>query len=172
MIAALFVDPRGSIARRFWPKVRRSGPVPPHATHLGECWEWTASIGSSGYGQLGTVGDRPERAHRIAYALAYGHVPEGFLVCHLCDNRRCVRPNHLFLGTHLDNVRDMDAKGRSRRPRAAGERNGSAKLTAVQVREIKSALELGGRQAAIARSYGVSRHAVHLIAKGKKWAHL
>lgn len=79
------------------------------------CWEWQASSRNSrGYGAIG-VNSHPQLAHRVAWEVWNGPIPEGMHVLHRCDNRRCIRPDHLFLGTHLDNMRDAVAKGRSRR---------------------------------------------------------
>jgi hypothetical protein len=104
--------PRGRIPRpraeRFWAKVYKNGPVPQHIPELGPCWLWTAYI-SEGYGEFEST-----TAHRTAWELTYGPIPLGFDVLHRCDNRTCVRPAHLFLGTDLDNARDREAKGRGR----------------------------------------------------------
>lgn len=133
------------IAERFWPKVDKRGPD--------ECWEWQAYVLPNGYGLIGRgrAGEGMEYAHRQSYLLAHGDIPPGLFVCHRCDNRRCVNPSHLFLGTIADNNADAAAKGRS----ALGERNGMAKLTDAQVREIRSLKAAGIPQADLARNYGV-----------------
>lgn len=84
----------------------RTAMIPFH-----ECWEWVASGDSDGYGQL-MVGKRMKKAHRVAWELANGPIPDGSFVCHHCDNPSCVRPSHLFLGSNSENMRDMVRKGR------------------------------------------------------------
>jgi hypothetical protein len=95
---------QGTVAARFWKKVTK-----------GEgCWLWTAST-SRGYGQIspGVAGSPPLKAHRVSWEIANGPIPEGLFVCHRCDNPRCVRPDHLFLGSNADNAADMKAKCRA-----------------------------------------------------------
>lgn len=108
-----------SLPERFWLNVEKSAG----------CWEWIGAKRSTGYGQI-VKDHRNYLAHRVAWELTNGPIPDGMFVCHHCDNRTCVRPDHLFLGTTTDNMRDMVAKGRhfSRtKPEryARGERSGS-----------------------------------------------
>lgn len=131
------------------------------------CWEWTGSTAPGGYGQTTSDGN-PTRVHRLVYRSYVGRIPKGLWVLHRCDNPRCCNPAHLFLGTPLDNVRDMMAKGRDRRPR--GEEHPHAKLTADQVREIRARHAAGGVTfAQLGREYGLHYVSVSAIVKGKKW---
>ena len=128
------------------------------------CVLWCGSVAGKGYGHFHYRG-KPEWAHRIAYRLSAGFLPPRLHVCHTCDNRLCVNPSHLFIGTAADNNRDMLAKGRT----ARGERNWNAKLSAEQVRAIRADKREG---IAIAGQYGVSESLVCMIRKGRVWAHI
>ena len=121
-------------AARFWKKIERQ----PGA--LG-CWLWTDNLLVDGYGQF-----EHYRAHRVAYELAVGPIPPGMSICHRCDVRRCVRPDHLFAGTHTDNMRDTVAKDRPL---------GQRKLSNAQVAWIREAVDRGSTQRSLARVYGV-----------------
>ena len=117
--------PRGHFERpspesRFWSRVDKNGSLPPHMPHLGPCWVWVGGTFSSGYGSFWLSG-RSSHAHRVAWELTYGKIPDGLFVLHCCDRPLCVRPEHLFIGTHADNVRDRDEKGRQ----ARGDRSGA-----------------------------------------------
>jgi HNH endonuclease len=76
-----------------------------------ECWDWNGTIATNGYGRV-FANNKWIGAHRVVWEFVYGKIPDGLYVLHRCDNRRCCNPNHLFLGTHLDNVRDATLKGR------------------------------------------------------------
>lgn len=81
------------------------------------CWEWTLNTGPSGYGSFSFHAKVRGSAHRISYELEHGTIPRGMFICHRCDNRKCVRPSHLFAGTHEQNAADMVAKARYSRGR-------------------------------------------------------
>lgn len=95
--------PTPTLAERFWAKVDRNGPAPEFRPHLGSCWIWTARIARDGYGRFG-IGGRLKIAHRVAYELEVGPIPEGLILDHLCRVRPCVRPSHLEPVTNRENV--------------------------------------------------------------------
>lgn len=133
-----------------------------------ECWPWRGTIRRKGYGQMSVAG-RTRLAHRLAYELAVGPIPDGLQVCHRCDNPPCCNPAHLFLGTAADNQHDKGAKGRAARGSANG---GGGKLTEDQVRTIKARLARGDTPVALSHAYGVSAAMIRYIRSGKKWGHL
>lgn len=132
------------------------------------CLLWTAKINADGYGRLKWNG-RHRAAHRLAYEIAYGPIPKGLAVCHRCDVRNCIEPEHLFVGTHTDNMRDMMAKGRHKRPDSRGEKHGNARLTAADVLAIR---EDKRRVREIARHYKIDSGAISRIRSGERWGHV
>lgn len=110
-----------SVQSRFWSKVDKQGLT--HPVLKTRCWEWTASkVTNSGYGQFQVI-KSTTLAHRISWLIHFGEIPTGLFVLHKCDNKICVNPDHIFLGTHQANMDDCKAKGRN----AVGDRNGTRK---------------------------------------------
>lgn len=136
------------------------------------CWEWRAARFRSGYARYHA--EDQVLAHRVAWILWKGAIPDGLCVCHHCDNRNCVNPEHLFLGTHLDNMRDMTRKGRgNRREPKLGERNPASIFTEADIRRMRGLYESGAlSQHAIARRYGVAQGVISNIVNRKRWAHV
>lgn len=134
----------------------------------GTCWLWLASTDKDGYGQIGSGGAQGTmlKAHRVAYEVFVGPIPSGKCVLHRCDNRWCVSPDHLFLGTQKENLLDMKAKGRH----LSGERNARASFSATQVGEIRVRLENGDRGDVLAQEFGVSEATISRIKNRKRYA--
>lgn len=155
---------RRDVAERFWEKVDRAAPD--------ECWEWTAPLTTYGYGQF--MWDyKMCRAHRVAYQLVKGTIPEKAVVMHTCDNRACVNPAHLVLGTQADNLADMDSKGRRVKAWLVGSRNGSAKVNEEDVRAIRALVPtLRFSQDEIGKMFGIDQTTISLIVNRKKWRHV
>ena len=151
-----------NIVDKFWSRVAKTSSID-------DCWEWQAGR-SSRYGYF-FIPPRNQLAHRVSWMFTYGDIPEGMCVCHKCDNVFCVNPNHLFLGTQTDNMRDMKSKGRERKAR--GEKAGSSKLTEDQVRLIKEMKFVERRKnREIAQAFGVHQSTVERIVYGRTWTHL
>lgn len=146
------------------------------------CWIWTGTSSGSGYGMIG-LGAKvlgKDLAHRVSWRIHHGEIPSGLLVLHRCDIRRCVNPDHLFLGSYKDNSADMTAKGRGltgtkRTPDkiTRGSVHGMAKLTEIQVAEIKRRhVAKPTFHRILASEFGVSRATIANILTGKNWSHV
>jgi hypothetical protein len=150
--------PRGTVEDRFWAKVQQSET----------CWEWTAST-LHGYGQFRIAKGKMTKAHQLSWELQNGPIPDGYFVCHTCDNPKCVRPDPLFLAAPAVNSADMAAKGRS----LQGERNPKAKLTPEQVRAIRIRHSHAyGVRLALAREFNVGIGTISRIVSRNGWNHL
>jgi len=167
--------------KRFWSKVEKGS----------ECWEWRAYKSPAGYGmiQARTIHPVPMLAHRVAWELRNGPIPDGLFVLHRCDNPACVRAAHLFLGTQADNNFDRDRKGRTasgdangartkphRNPFVrncgsglTGERHPGSKLTQKDVDEIRRLFAAGMNRHQIAKRFGISDTHANRIVTGASW---
>ena len=178
---------RPTIEQKFWSRVKKSNG----------CWEWIGLILNTGYGQISWKG-KDWSAHRVAWILTNGEIPPGLYICHKCDNRKCVRPDHLFAGTQRENIDDMVAKGRSlkgdrnparrhpeRMPRgenhglrknpmraARGTKNGNSRLSEADVLSLRADRKLGLTYDALASKYEIDRTTVMQIARRITWRHL
>ena len=146
-------------AQLFWRKVRRK--------NKNGCRLWSGVPDIKGYGQA-TLNGYQTGAHRIAYILTYGKIPEGMVVMHVCDTRLCCNPDHLRIGTQAENLADMRAKGRGGDYRNFGEAHGRCKLTAMDVEQIKHLYATTRMsQQAIADRFGVGQSQIGRILRGE-----
>jgi hypothetical protein len=135
------------------------------------CWEWRGNLDAKGYGRFG-VDYRIVAAHRFSYKISKGE-PGKLYVCHKCDNPCCVRPDHLFLGTYDDNMRDMREKGRGTKPPTKrGEANLSSKLTEELVIRMRKDRDAGASVDELARRFGVGKSTVCRVVSGQSWKHV
>jgi len=144
----------------FWNKVNKDGSIPAHMPHLGKCWEWIASTYPSGYGQF--IG---QSSHRFSWELHNGKIPDGLWVLHKCDNRKCVNPKHLFLGTRQDNADDMVHKNRS----TSNEKHSQVKITNTQVLEIRERYAKGDiAMRKLAKEYNIGKSQIDRIVHNQR----
>lgn len=143
---------------RFWARVKTTDG----------CWLWVGNRGREGYGSIWVHG-RAVRVHRFSWELHYGTIPHGMYVCHRCDNPSCVNPLHLFLGTHLDNMRDKMSKGRWRGHKICGEAHWNTKIGYKRAAEIRELAETMSARA-IGRKFSLSHSAVMSVLNGTRWA--
>lgn len=170
--------PKITTPEKFWSKVDKTSS--PHG-----CWIWTGKGQPKGYAQV-SINYRLRGVHRVAWEYTHGPIPDGLWVLHNCpggDNPACVNPNHLFLGTHADNMADMVAKGRStkgdrhytrRQPKLVrrGEANNHAALTEQIVRDMRAAAANGTSYRELAQRYGVSWWTVRRAVVRQTWQHV
>ena len=150
---------------RFWRKV--------NIGKEDECWLWKVGKDKYGYGTF-NVNYEIFLAHRIAYELTCGSIPDGLCVLHKCDNPPCCNPAHLFLGTRADNNKDKKEKGRAPRSMGRkGEANSMAKLTIIEVKAIREEYAMKNvTQATLARKYDVYQGTIQKIVTRKHWKHI
>lgn len=139
--------------KNFWDRVNKTS----------ECWEWTGYRGLTGYGSF-RWNNAHHVVHRISWTLSNGPIPDGMKVLHRCDNRPCVRPDHLFLGTQTDNMRDMSQKGRGR--------GGGTRFSVDKVLAIRAARAGGASLRDLVERFGISLSSASNLASGKTWSHL
>ena len=149
---------------RFWNKVNKN-------TDTG-CWEWTARINRGGYGQFKLDG-KFKTVSRLSYEWAFGiELTPNQFICHKCDNRKCVNPDHLFVGTHTDNMRDMWTKGRGKTSEQIGSKNNNSKLTDDDIIKIKQRIKNKETNISIANDFNVTHVMISLIRNNKRWKHI
>ncbi len=132
------------------------------------CWDWKGCQHHSGYVPFKEIHRKNGLAHRASWIIYRGEIPEGMLVCHTCDNKRCTNPDHLFLGSHKENTQDMHSKGRGN----IGKKNNKTVLTEEQVIEIRNLLKIGVKMTRIAKDYSVNPGTIWFISKNITWKHL
>ncbi len=136
------------------------------------CWNWKLRVDGDGYGRIGLRQYRNQRTHRVAYLVFKGEIPDGLLVMHSCDNRRCCNPAHLSVGTNMENMADSKNKGRGGAYWFRGEENPKSTLCAASVRRIREMAAAGAKSKDIAKAVGCGRTMARLVADGKRWAHV
>lgn len=153
-------DLRLGLERRFWPKVAKRGKL--------DCWLWKAkAVTSFGYGRMTAGRETHLKAHRVAYALVIGPIPDGYAVLHKCDTPACCNPAHLFLGSQFANIYDMRAKGRgSKPPLHFGANHHNAKFGSREALKIRRDKRPAWQ---VAAQYGVSDMTIYRIRRGETW---
>ena len=152
---------------RFWSYVDKKS--------VEECWEWKSYKGAGNYGHFYLNGKQIP-AHRISWILENGPIPENdsndnrICACHKCDNPSCVNPNHLFLGTDLDNMKDRDRKGRRTPFSPIGNKNGNSTVSIETIKEIELLLKQGSKNVEIANQLDVSEALVSNVKHKNHWS--
>lgn len=148
---------------RFWKYVHKGADS--------ECWPWTGDSDRWGYGRL-RVNNSRKGAHRVALLIATGDNGQGLMALHSCDNAICVNPAHLRYGTHRENMKDMQTRGRAYSDGRKGQDNANARLTEADVHEIRRRLRAGEKGQDIAAAFNVTNSAVSDIKTGRNWRYL
>jgi len=179
----------------FWSRVNKNGRITTHNGDIGCCWDWVFQ--AKRYGSF-YVNGKMEQSNRVSWMIHFGEIPEGLDVCHKCDNGLCVNPDHIFLGTHTVNMRDMMKKERRKSSKGIpksnteqfrrgenhpwflkpeiiprGENQGNAKLTDEKVLKIRTIYAAGeATQCGLAASFGVHQGTISGIVLRKPWTHI
>ena len=170
-----------TVGERLQAKVNTDCPLLPGMES--PCWTWTARLSASGYGRFLLSDGRAVPASRAAWILANGNLPSDVCVCHRCDNRACVRLDHLFTGSRADNSADMKAKGRAARgdrngarlfpeTRVRGTRHPQARLNEAKVVEIRERFAAGATAESLAKEHGVTAPAITKVVRRVTWTHV
>jgi hypothetical protein len=151
----------------FLDRYNADAPIVARVKRTGDCWEWQGSLDTSGYGLI-RVDGALWKTHRLMWTMFFGTIPKKLQVLHRCDNRKCVRPEHLFLGTQQDNMNDRDVKGRGHNP--SGVEHPRAKLHAAQVADIRRRREAGESVTDLARAFGLSKTGISRVCLRRTYA--
>lgn len=151
------------VIERFWKNVKRD-------VRTG-CLEWQKSCSGNGYGQLWT-GQSNNSAHTVAYSIHYGEIPDGMMVRHKCDNRKCANPDHLELGTNKQNMEDRSNRGHDKIVTYGGEQHFNAQLTDDDVIKMREMAGMGRTALDISKKFNVSLSAASRAISGHTWSHL
>lgn len=159
---------------KFWSKVNKNGPIPTHMSHLGNCWIWIGAKTDKGYGIMNFKRNKKNHvcgAHRVSWRLHNGEISPNMCVCHKCDNRLCIRPDHLFLGTKAENTYDRDRKNRGdwTHPPYKGEDSPQSKLTEDMVKFIRTT---NFSNIQLSKMFGVNRNHIWKIKNRRAWKHI
>lgn len=144
------------LATRFWEKVNKTE----------SCWLWTGALLKTGYGSI-RINNKSVRAHRVAYELSVGKIPDGMIILHSCDNPLCVNPSHLRIGNKRENMADAIERGQHK----TGERHAKSKLSNNDVATIRAALSAGVTGRYLAKKFSVDETTISHIKSSKSWKH-
>lgn len=134
------------------------------------CWNWLGRLDNGGYGRFCIGNGKWHKAHRISYTLFKGDIPDGLVVRHLCNNTKCVNPEHLEIGTHKQNTADMYAS--NRQPNKKGSHNGRNKFIEKDILEIRQWIDFGYTHQQVADSFNTTQGHITNIINKKAWSHI